>query len=358
MWLRILLKPSSVNLSTTSFSQKIVAWYQQHGRKDLPWQQSTGAVKPYHVWLSEIMLQQTQVVKVKAYFNRFITEIPSLKDLALAEEQKVLALWSGLGYYNRARNLHKTAQICVKQHQGQLPQDLTALMALPGIGRSTAAAIMSLAYKQAEPIMDGNVKRVFARHFLIAGEPNKSATLKAFWQLAEINREFDNPAEYTQGLMDLGAMVCTKNKPQCGLCPIEQSCAAQAKDVIDQYPQKKQKVKQQEVNLFALFSQDKGKIALQLRDEKSIWPKLWFVPLFNDEKALQAVHPKAKQQFSFTHKLTHRILHIHVYVVDEPIKCDHINWINLKELRKYPHPKALNHLLEQHKNLNENHHLH
>ncbi|MCL4171415.1 UNVERIFIED_CONTAM: hypothetical protein GTU68_020179, partial [Idotea baltica] len=182
------------------FSSKVVTWYHQHGRKNLPWQQSTGLVKPYHVWLSEIMLQQTQVVKVMEYFDRFIQALPSLDDLANAKEQQVLALWSGLGYYNRARNLHKSAQLCQQNHCSQLPNNLQQLIDLPGIGRSTAAAIMSLAYDQAEPIMDGNVKRVFARHFLVAGEPNKSSTLKQLWQLADTHRETKEPAAYTQGL--------------------------------------------------------------------------------------------------------------------------------------------------------------
>ncbi len=329
----------------------MVAWHHQHGRKQLPWQQSTGVVKPYHVWLSEIMLQQTQVVKVVEYFDRFITALPTLDDLAHADEQQVLALWSGLGYYNRARNLHKTAQLCLQQHCGQLPTDLQQLIDLPGIGRSTAAAIMSLAYDQAEPIMDGNVKRVFARHFLVAGEPNKSSTLKQLWQLAEAHKEAHEPAAYTQGLMDLGATVCTKHQPQCEQCPVNASCQARKQDVIAQYPTKKQKVKQTEVDLYALLSIEGQLVGLERRNEQGIWPNLWFLPVFDDEKTLFKTHPEAKQHFSLTHKLTHRILQIHVYLLQQPIKLTAVEMVARQDLLNQPHPKALIHILNQHDNL-------
>ncbi len=346
--------PSSIELfegsQKSTFSEQVVRWYHLHGRKNLPWQQETGDNKAYHVWLSEIMLQQTQVVKVIEYFDRFITALPTLEDLAGADEQQVLALWSGLGYYNRARNLHKTAKLCVEYHDGTLPENLDQLIDLPGIGRSTAAAIMSLAYHQAEPIMDGNVKRVFARYFMVSGEPNKSSTLKVLWQLAENNRERHQPAAYTQGLMDLGATVCTKNKPKCTSCPIKKGCQAKAKEVIEQYPQKKQKVRPKEVDLYALLCLKDGRVALSLRDEKSIWPSLWFMPLFKSEQSLKSAHPKAKVQFSLTHKLTHRILQIHVYLLAEPINLTDVNWVSIRELQECPHPKALNHILEQHEN--------
>ncbi len=348
-----LLKPSSTDLSNTdyTFAQKVVRWHHQHGRKNLPWQLETGEHKSYHVWLSEIMLQQTQVVKVKDYFNRFIAEFPTLNELAGADEQQVLALWSGLGYYNRARNLHKTAKRCVENYAGTMPCDLQQLIDLPGIGRSTAAAIMSLAYNQPEPIMDGNVKRVFSRHFLVKGEPSKSSTINELWQLAEINRELNEPAAYTQGLMDLGATVCTKNQPKCNQCPIAMTCQAKLKDVIDQYPHKKRKVKQTEVHMHSLLSIKDKKIALSIREAKGIWPQLWFTPLFNSEAELIRYHPNVKHQFSLTHKLTHRILHIHIYKSDGPVLIDGIKWVNTDQLKQYPHPKALNHIINQYENL-------
>ncbi len=336
------------------FSEKIVAWQAQHGRSELPWQQATGDVKPYHVWLSEIMLQQTQVVKVKDYFGRFIEAFPTLTALAKATKQQVLAMWSGLGYYNRARNLHKAAQICASKHQGTLPADLDLLMALPGIGRSTAAAIMSLAYDQPEPIMDGNVKRVFARHFLVAGEPNKSATMNRFWQLAERHKTKENPAAYTQGLMDLGALVCTKHQPQCQQCPISNTCLAKAENVIEQYPEKKQKVVQKQMDLYVVLIMKDQALALELRDDSSIWPNLWFLPIYRSETELQSEHKETQLQFSLTHKLTHRILHIHVYTSKDGYIRDNWQWIDLQELENIPHPKALIHLLNQY----ENHKLH
>ncbi|KAA3650150.1 MAG: A/G-specific adenine glycosylase, partial [Proteobacteria bacterium] len=180
-----------------SFSARIIAWQLKNGRHNLPWQGDN----PYHVWLSEIMLQQTQVVKVIDYFNHFIKTFPTLPALANADEQAVMALWSGLGYYSRARNLHKAARLCVKKHNGQLPDNMSDLMALPGIGRTTAAAIMSLAYDQPKAILDGNVKRVMARYFKVAGEPNSGPTLKKLWQLAEQQQTTENPRAYSQGLM-------------------------------------------------------------------------------------------------------------------------------------------------------------
>ena len=343
-------KPSSIKLQALKFSQKVVAWFHQHGRKQLPWQQSTGMLKPYHVWLSEIMLQQTQVIKVIEYFDRFITALPSLDDLARADEQQVLALWSGLGYYNRARNLHKTAQLCQQQHNSQLPNDLQQLIDLPGIGRSTAAAIMSLAYDQAEPIMDGNVKRVFARHFLVAGEPNKASTLKQLWHLAEAHKEAHEPAAYTQGLMDLGATLCTKHQPQCQRCPVNATCQARKHAVIADYPTKKQRVKQTEVDLFAVLAVQNESVGLQQRDAQSIWPNLWFLPLYDSEDFLKQAYPKAKPQFSLTHKLTHRILQIHVYTPKQPISST-AEMVGRHALLSRPHPKALIHILNQHDNL-------
>ncbi len=337
--------------SDSTFSQQVIAWYHQHGRKQLPWQLSATADKPYHVWLSEIMLQQTQVVKVIEYFDRFIQAFPDLDDLANADEQQVLALWSGLGYYNRARNLHKTAQLCQLNHHSQLPQNLAQLIELPGIGRSTAAAIMSLAYDQPEPIMDGNVKRVFARQFLVAGEPNKSSTMKQFWQLAETHRALQQPAAYTQGLMDLGATVCTKHQPQCQRCPVSSSCAARKHNLIADYPTKKRKVKQPEVDLFAALKVSDSHVGLQQRDEQGIWPNLWFLPLFLSVDELQTKHPTAQSHFSLTHKLTHRILHIHVYQIHSTETGSEFNMVSRDELPTRPHPKALIHILNQ----NDNH---
>jgi len=346
-----LSKPLLIDLNSIKFSQQIVAWYHLYGRKELPWQLRTDQDRSYHVWLSEIMLQQTQVAKVIEYFDRFIQTFPRLDDLANANEQQVLALWSGLGYYNRARNLYKTAQVCQQKFNSQLPNDLQQLIDLPGIGRSTAAAIMSLAYDQPEPIMDGNVKRVFARHFLVAGEPNISRTLKQLWQLAEVHKEQREPAAYTQGLMDLGAIICTKHQPKCEQCPVKPSCQAHINDVVEQYPTKKNKVKQTEVDLFAVLTVDGQYVGLSQRDEQSIWPKLWFLPLFESVEDIISVYADAQQHFSLTHKLTHRILQIHIYLLKQPIESKTVAMIDRQDLINRPHPKALIHILNQHDNL-------
>jgi A/G-specific adenine glycosylase len=331
---------------STAFSQAVVSWYDRHGRKNLPWQ----GTNPYHVWLSEIMLQQTQVVKVLDYFQRFTDALPTLADLAAAEEQQVMALWSGLGYYNRARNLHRSARICVSEHQGRLPQSLDQLMALPGIGRSTAAAILSLAFGQPEPIMDGNVKRVFARHFKVAGDPNKSQTLKQLWQLAEAHREQHRPAAYTQGLMDLGATLCSKHNPRCDACPVSDSCLALAGDVVADYPQKKAPVKTREVQMHCLLVEQGGRLALQQRSGQGIWAKLWFLPTYESADALKAHSKGATECFTITHRLTHRLLQLHVYQGQADASAVEVDWVSRQQLVKWPHPKALIHILEQHDN--------
>ncbi len=323
--------------------EKIIEWQLQKGRHNMPWQGDN----PYHVWLSEIMLQQTQVIKVMDYFQRFIDTLPTLADLAQADEQTVLALWSGLGYYNRARNLHKTAKLCAEKHQGRLPVSRSELEALPGIGRSTAAAICSLAYNQPEVIMDGNVKRVFARQFMVAGEPNKAKTVKQFWQLAERYQKSSCPGTYTQGLMDLGAMVCKKNKPLCEHCPIEKSCLARQRDRIHEYPEKKKKVVQKVINIHVAFDETSNGLFLEKRSAQGIWPDLWFLPII-------AVESHRKPMFVVSHKLTHRLMHIHVYdkraIQQKKTKGQHIE---RSALLKYPHPKALIHILDQY----DNHHM-
>lgn len=318
--------PSSAK---TYHPESVVKWQLRFGRQDLPWQNQS----PYHTWVSEIMLQQTQVSKVINYFNRFISHFPDLKTLAAASEQQVLAQWSGLGYYNRAKNLHQTAQICLRQHHGNIPDQLQQLMALPGIGRSTAAAIRSLGHHQTAVIMDGNVKRIFARQFLISGNPNQSQTLKTFWQTAERHQHPKNPAAYTQGLMDLGATICRPKQPKCPICPIADSCQAKQQDRIAEFPWKKPKVKIKELQLHVLLTHQGQHLELIKRPHKGIWPDLWFFPT-SEQK------PKQNPLFTITHKLTHRSLKLHIY----PQPSTKAN-IHRNQLPKHPHPKALIHIL-------------
>ena len=223
------------------------------------------------------------------------------------------------------------------------------LIALPGIGRSTAAAIMSLAFGLPEPIMDGNVKRVFARHFKVAGDPNSGPVVKRFWALAESHQATHNPGTYTQGLMDLGAMVCTKHNPDCGRCPVANTCAAKAADQVVLYPHKKTKTKAKAVTLYALLQQQNDQFYLVQRGGQGIWPQLWFLPTFDAEGALLQDSPEATHGFTISHKLTHRHLTIVVFV-GTTSKHTTGSWVRVNELANTPHPKALNHILEQHLN--------
>ncbi|HET7674262.1 MAG TPA: A/G-specific adenine glycosylase, partial [Gammaproteobacteria bacterium] len=210
-------------MSGDAFSTRLLAWFDCHGRHDLPWQRNP---TPYRVWVSEIMLQQTQVSAVIPYFERFTARFPDLPALAAAPLDEVLALWAGLGYYARARNLHRAAQIVCADHGGKLPRDIDALTALPGIGRSTAGAILALSRDERHPILDGNVKRVLARYHGIEGWPGDAAVAARLWACAEEHTPPENCARYTQAIMDLGATVCTRHKPLCALCPQRMECAA------------------------------------------------------------------------------------------------------------------------------------
>src|SRR5690606_6541720 len=207
------------------FAQRVLVWFDQHGRKHLPWQQG---ITPYRVWLSEIMLQQTQVATVIPYFERFIARFPDVQSLAAAPIDDVLHLWTGLGYYARARNLHRCAQTIVRDYGGEFPASVAALSELPGIGRSTAGALASIAHQQRAAILDGNVKRVLARHHAIDGWPGTTQTLSQLWQFAEQHTPDKRSDHYTQAMMDLGATVCTRSKPACDHCPVADSCIAYA----------------------------------------------------------------------------------------------------------------------------------
>lgn len=262
--------------SNFTFNRRILAWFDRHGRKNLPWQKPR---TPYRVWLSEIMLQQTQVQTVIAYFQRFIKRFPTVKALASAEIDEVLALWSGLGYYARARNLYRCAQLIMSEHQGKFPSDLTALQALPGIGRSTAGAIITLGFKQPAPILDGNVKRVLCRFHAIAGWPGLPAIAQRLWEWAEKYLPRTRNDDYTQALMDLGALVCTRSQPQCTLCPLRSHCLAYAQGNPTNYPHNKPRktLPVRAINLLLLCNKD-GAILLEKRPATGIWGGLWSLP--------------------------------------------------------------------------------
>ncbi|MFA5983643.1 MAG: A/G-specific adenine glycosylase [Methylococcaceae bacterium] len=266
------------------FQQRLLHWFDQHGRKDLPWQQQ---VSPYRVWVSEIMLQQTQVTTVIPYFNRFMLRFPDIESLARASQDDVLAHWSGLGYYARARNLHKTAQIIVDL--GQFPNDLTGLTALPGIGLSTAGAILSIAFKTSQPILDGNVKRVLTRFKAIAGWPGESQTKTQLWQLSAYFTPVDRVADFTQAIMDLGATLCTRKNPACVLCPLQEGCSAYIQNKVAQFPAAKpsKRLPVKQVVLLLLVNQF-DEFLLEKRPSVGVWGGLWSLPEFDNDKAALA----------------------------------------------------------------------
>jgi A/G-specific adenine glycosylase len=260
-----------------TFSDPLLAWFGAHGRKELPWQYQPR--DPYRVWVSEIMLQQTQVATVIGYFQRFMAAFPNIKSLAKANQDEVLHYWSGLGYYARARNLHRCAKMIVKDHQGIVPKDLEVLQNLPGIGRSTAGAIRSLAYGEFAPILDGNVKRVLTRYFAIDGWPGGGATLKALWQLSEQLTPQHCTADYNQAMMDLGAMVCVRNQPACSDCPLRSGCQAYVQGETTRYPAAKpKKARPVRYTQLLILSDANGRILLEQRPPVGIWGGLWSLP--------------------------------------------------------------------------------
>ncbi len=260
------------------FSDQLLNWFDQYGRKDLPWQQQPS---PYHVWLSEIMLQQTQVTTVIGYYQRFIQHFPDVFALAQASTDDVLALWTGLGYYARARNLHKSAQIIVHDYQGKMPTSLEQLIALPGIGRSTAGAIMSLAHHQRYSILDGNVKRVLARYFAVDGWPGNKTVETLLWQYADSLLPEKRIANYIQAQMDLGATLCTRTKPRCPDCPLQQNCQGYLQGNPDAFPfAKPKKIIPIRKTNWIIAQNPAGEILLEQRQASGIWGGLWTFPEF------------------------------------------------------------------------------
>ncbi len=257
------------------FASRIIAWQKQHGRHDLPWQNTRD---PYAIWVSEIMLQQTQVAAVIAYYQRFMVRFPTIVSLANATQDEVLQHWSGLGYYSRARNLHSAAQKIVDEFNGVFPQHFDDILSLAGIGRSTAAAVSTFAFDIPQPILDGNVKRVFARHFLIEGWPSTPKIEAQLWQLAEQNMPTFAVVAYTQGLMDLGATLCTRSKPKCAVCPVNISCGAYAENRVATLPTPKPRQLMPQKEITMLILQRGDEVLLEKRPSRGIWGGLWSLP--------------------------------------------------------------------------------
>ena len=298
-------------------------WQVVHGRSHLPWQQTRD---PYRVWLSEVMLQQTQVKTVLDYYPRFLERFPDVAALAMAAEEDVFALWGGLGYYSRARNLHRCAQQVMLLHQGCFPETVPELQSLPGIGRSTAGAIAAFCFAQRAPILDANVRRVLTRFLAFDADLAVAANEKTLWHEATALLPHKNLAEsmprYTQGLMDLGAMVCLPRKPLCSQCPLQLQCAAHRNGNPELYPVRTRKLVRKSESWWLLLLRDElGRMRLERRSDKGIWSGLHCVPVFAERSELTS-HPslegaiKTTELPAFLHVLTHRDLYLHPVVVD------------------------------------------
>ena len=270
----------------SDFSGRVIRWQQQHGRHHLPWH---GSRDPYRVWLSEVMLQQTQVATVILYYARFLARFPDVETLAAAPLDDVFALWSGLGYYSRARNLHRCAQAVVGEHGGRFPRSSLHLATLPGIGRSTAAAIAAFCFGERAAILDGNVKRVLTRALGFAGDLALAAEERALWQAAADLLPERDVERYTQGLMDLGATVCLARRPLCAACPLADDCVARHDGTPEAYPVKTRKLKRGRRRHALLWLEHRGRSWLTRRADAGVWAGLWSLPEFDDPVALEAL---------------------------------------------------------------------
>ena len=296
------------------FADRVVAWQRSHGRAGLPWQLMRD---PYRVWLSEIMLQQTQVTTVLGYYERFLQRFPSVTALAAAPSEEVLALWSGLGYYARARNLHKCAQVVASEHGGEFPGTAARLAELPGIGRSTAAAIAAFCFGERVAILDGNVKRVLTRLLAFDGDIGQSSSEKALWAIATDLLPQAPAGEplhaamstYTQGLMDLGATVCTIRRPACDACPVQAMCEGRASGAPERFPVKTRKLKRGKRASVLLWLQQKDRVWLVQRADSGVWAQLWSLPEFDTavslERAVEHWPGTLEWMAPFKHVLTH-----------------------------------------------------
>ncbi len=338
-----------------ALANQLIPWQKKYGRHDLPWQNCRD---PYAVWLSEIMLQQTQVATAIPYYQRFILQFTDIETLAQASVDDVLSCWSGLGYYSRARNLHRAANVILHEFDGSFPQTRELLQQLPGIGRSTAAAIMVFAYGQREAILDGNVKRVFARYFGIRQYPGETRTLKQLWRLAENSlpdsESADDIRTYTQALMDLGSIVCLRRKPLCQQCPLQQRCIAYGEGRVSQLPiPKPSKPLPEKETIFMIYRND-NKILLKKRPEKGVWGGLWCFPEHEIESRKNTIfswmQPLKLPQLR--HTFTHFKLSIYpclqdVRVNNTVVSMDMV-WVHPEEALRMAIPVPVKKLIQSH----------
>ena len=336
-----MIKAKPQNSTASDFSSRLIAWQKIHGRHDLPWQNTQD---PYAIWVSEIMLQQTQVAAVIAYYARFMARFPNIATLAQASQEEVLQHWSGLGYYSRARNLHNAAQTIMDEFNGQFPEDFEKIQTLSGIGRSTAAAIASFAFQQNQTILDGNVKRVLARHFLIEGWTGSPKIEKALWALAETLVPDQEMVAYTQGLMDLGATICTRSKPKCELCPLNVHCMALAKNQTKALPTPKPRkaIPQKQTTMLLLLNGNE--VMLEKRPPNGIWGGLWSLPEISMQEIPSEV---AMQRFGLEVEsdeplpsILHTFTHFKLEILPQPLQVIHRSlqairpntiWLNIED---------------------------
>lgn len=335
--------PLLFNAMTAHFSTQVLDWYQAYGRKTLPWQLEKS---PYHVWLSEVMLQQTQVATVIPYFTRFIETFPRLTDLAKAPTDAVLHLWTGLGYYARARNLHKAAQIIEQEYHGVFPHEFSQVLALPGIGRSTAGAILSLAQGQHFAILDGNVKRVLSRFFAVTGWPGDKRVEQQLWQLSEQVTPKQCVGQFNQAMMDIGALLCTRHKPKCSLCPLNQACYAYLNQAWSDLPGKKARKPLPTKTAYFLILHQGHEVWLEPRPASGIWGGLYCFPQFEDLAQLkqwlvqhQIDSSSLQQRIAFKHTFSHFHLDIvpiycNIIACQSYLTADHGCWYDTEHVQK------------------------
>ena len=340
-----------------SFATRLLRWYDAHGRHDLPWQKPRS---PYRVWLSEVMLQQTQVATVIPYFLRFVEKFASLAELAAAPVDGVLASWSGLGYYSRARNLHKAATICVERYHADLPNNFDELAELPGIGRSTASAILAQAHGLKFTILDGNVKRVLARFHGVHGWPGSTKTQSALWKLAESHTPNSRATDYTQAIMDLGATVCTRSKPRCAECPLSKDCIALRDGLTSTLPESKPQRKLPiRTTMMLILRDESGRVLLERRPPTGVWAELWSLPEASDVDAatlnVACDYARAAIVFrhlpTFTHTFSHYRLDITPLITRvkrNPRVGDDSNrrWVSRDDVKKLGLPAPVRKLIE------------
>ncbi|MDR5868294.1 A/G-specific adenine glycosylase [Halomonas koreensis] len=327
-------------LCPDAFRRRLLAWFDVHGRHDLPWQHDR---TPYRVWVSEIMLQQTQVATVIPYFERFMARFPDVRSLAAAEQDEVLHLWTGLGYYARGRNLHKAARVVVDEHGGDFPvHSLDAMAALPGIGRSTAGAIIAQSTGQRAVILDGNVKRVLTRLHAVAGWPGRPAVERRLWALAERYTPEARVVDFTQAMMDLGATLCRRGQPDCQRCPFEDVCLARARDETRRFPESKPKKATPKRQATMLLLQDAdGRVLLEQRPSAGLWGGLWCLPQFETDDALQAwldAHALGARLEAPWASFTHVFSHFRLEITPRPARVARLDAVG--EARRWVDPAA------------------